>query len=420
MVDALTPARRAVAQALHGVFDEGKRLSDRWDHGLAGPEAGLAQALLGLCLRRWGRLGEYVRPRLKQPDRGLPLGSAVALAQGLASLAWLDGVAPHAAVHQAVNLAGDPGLGFPAHRGLVNALLRRAADDRAGLRTQLESLDPALDRTPFAESVLRAALPGREDQVEALWARISEPPSFAFIALEGTLPEGLTPDPEVPGALALAPDAPFPTPWLAEGRGMVQDLSSQALMTFHWEAQPRRILDACAAPGGKSTLLARRYPEAALIALEQQPARAKRMEENFARRKVKADIQVAEAEAWLQGGGRSFDLILVDAPCSGSGTLQKHPELTWLGEGLELGELQRRQARLLEAAASRLAPGGLLLYAVCSWLPGEGEAHRETLLARHPELRPHPAWPAHGDDRFRPDPLAWKGEGFQGFALTKT
>lgn len=418
-MDALTPARRAAAKALHLVFEDGRRIPDSWDKHLKGAEAGLAQALLGLCLRRWGRLGAYVQPKLKQPDRGIPLGSAIALAQGLASLAWLDGVAAHAAVHQAVCLAADPELGFPAHRGLVNAMLRRASEDRAGLRAELEAMEPGLDRTPFVDRVLEAAVAPHGGDVEALWERLSTPPTFAFVPLKGAVPDGLTPDPDVPGAYRLSPEAPFPTTWLAEGRGMVQDRSSQALMAFEWQGQPQRILDACAAPGGKSTLLSRRFPEGRLLALEQNPARAERMKENFERRGVKAEVQVAEASYWLEGGGRPFDLILLDAPCSGSGTLQKHPELAWLGDDLDLSDLQRRQGQLLRAAADRLAPGGLLIYAVCSWLPEEGEHHRQALLKTRPELVPATIWPAFGGDRFQPDPMRWWGEGFQAFALTR-
>jgi 16S rRNA (cytosine967-C5)-methyltransferase len=418
-MDALTPARRAAAKALHLVFEEGRRIPDTWDKALQGPEAGLSQALLGLCLRHWGRLGAYVQPRLKQPDRGIPLGSAIALAQGLASLAWLDGVAAHAAVHQAVCLAADPELGFPAHRGLVNAMLRRASEDRAGLKAELEALDADLDRTEFVNRVLEAAVAPTKGDVEVLWQRICAPPTFAFVALKGDVPEGLRPDEEIPGAYKLDPGAPFPTTWLADGRGMVQDRSSQALMSFQWAGQPQRVLDVCAAPGGKSTMLSRRFPAAKLIALEQSPARAERMKENFERRGVKAEVQVTEAVSWLQGGGRPFDVILVDAPCSGSGTLQKHPELGWLGDELDLGDLQRRQSQLLRAAADRLAPGGLLIYAVCSWLPEEGQAHADALLKARPEMSPASVWPTFGGATFRPDPCQWRGEGFQGFAFTK-
>ena len=423
-----TPSRLAAARALHAVLGEGRRVREDWDAGLTPEDAGLAQALLGLALRRWGRLQAWAEGRLKDPGRGLPLGSRVALACGLAQLAWLEGVSTHAAVNESVELVADRHLGFPPHRGLVNALLRRASADREGLRRELEALPAALDRTPFAEAALRAALAprGQEAALEQLWARLQQPPEASYRALKpGPLPEGLEPHPLQPGALRLAAGASFPRAWLVQGAGMVQDLSSQALMAFAWEARPRRILDACAAPGGKTAALARRWPEAELFALEAHAARAKRLEENLRQRGVRAHVVQEEAAAWMRQGGRPFDLILLDAPCSGSGTLQKHPELTWIRDGLDVERLASIQRGLLEAAAARLAPGGLLVYAVCSWLPEEGEAHRSALLAAHPELRPVPAWPsafglgASPSPVFRPDPLAWPGEGFQAFALTR-
>lgn len=425
-----TPARLHVAHALHGVFGDGERVPDVWDRGL-GEEAGLAQALLGLCLRHWGRLLAFVRPQLKDPDRGVPLGTKVALAVGLAQLAWLPGVADFAAVNEAVGLAADRDIGFPPHRGLVNALLRRAAKDRDALRAALEALPARLDRSPFAEKVLAAALAphGRGAEAEALWTRLARPPRAAFRTLRGNVPEGLEPDPDVPGCLRQAEGAPFPRAWLEAGAGMVQDRSSQALLAYAWDRAPARILDACAAPGGKTTGLALRHPGAELWALEQQPRRAERLKRTLTQRGLAAEVVVTDASAWLEAEGRSFDLILLDAPCSGSGTLQKHPELPWLGDALDLTRLAEIQRRLLRAAAERLAPGGLLIYAVCSWLPEEGAAHREAILADRPELRPAPVWPASfGAARdaeggrtsfFRPDPLAWEGEGFQAFALTR-
>jgi 16S rRNA (cytosine967-C5)-methyltransferase len=115
----------------------------------------------------------------------------------------------------------------------------------------------------------------------------------------------------------------------------------------------------------------------------------------------------------------------VDAPCSGSGTLRKHPELNWLGDRLDLDRLVTNQRTILEAALPRLAPGGLLIYAVCSWLPEEGHAHHAWLNRAHPELMPAQIWPIHlgtGEDSghfFRPDPITWEGEGFQAFGITR-
>jgi 16S rRNA (cytosine967-C5)-methyltransferase len=335
-------------------------------------------------------------------------------------------VSDHAAVNEAVDLATSREVGFPPHKGLVNAILRRAAKDREALKAALEAMDPALDRSPFTERVLQAALAPRGGAgKDALWRRLQAPPHPNFRLLrDEPLAPGLEPVEALPGALCLAADAPFPMPWLAGGAGMVQDLSSQALLEFRWERPVTRILDACSAPGGKATVLGRRYPGARVIAVERNAARARRLQENLGLRGVQAEIVVEDACPWLLRDGPSFDLIMLDAPCSGSGTLQKHPELNWLGGSLDLARLAQTQRTLLEAALPRLAPGGLLIYAVCSWLPEEGLAHRERILAAQPKYRPAAVWPAPMGTEdgptslFRPDPLAWAGEGFQAFAFT--
>jgi 16S rRNA (cytosine967-C5)-methyltransferase len=422
-----TPARLHVAHALHEVFGEKGRVPDIWDRDL-GEDAHLAQALLGLCLRRWGRLQAWVTPQLKDPSRGVPLGTRVTLAMGLAQLAWLPGVSDHAAVNESVDLAADRDLGFVPHKGLVNALLRRAAKDRAALAAALDALPATLDRPAAAERALRAALAPHqaEAELETLWTRLQRPPRPAFRLLAGEAPEGLTPDADLPGCLRLADEAPFPRPWLEAAQGMVQDRSSQALLAYAWDRPVTRILDACAAPGGKTTTLALRHPGAALTALEVHPRRVARLRQTLQQRGLEAQVIQADAAEWLETTDATFDLILLDAPCSGSGTLQKHPEWPWLAHD-DLPRLTGLQRRLLAAAADRLAPGGLLIFAVCSWLPEEGEAHREWLAEARPDLRPAAVWPAAlGADSdgattafFRPHPLRWEGEGFQAFAVRR-
>ncbi|GLH73274.1 SAM-dependent methyltransferase [Geothrix limicola] len=430
-----TPARIHVAHALHEVFGEGGRVPDIWDRDL-GEDAQLAQALLGLCLRRWGRLQAWVKPKLKDPDRGVPLGTRVCLAMGLAQLAWLPGVSDHAAVNESVDLAANRDLGFLPHKGLVNALLRKASKDRSALAAELEALPSALDRSPAADRVLKAALAphvcqegGAEAELETLWARLQQPPRPDFRLLKGEVPEGLVPEAGLPGCLRLEDGAPFPRPWLESAQGMVQDRSSQALLAYRWERPVARILDACAAPGGKTTTLALRHPGAAITALEVHPKRAARLRQTLQQRGLEAQVIQADAAEWLEGNEGTFDLILLDAPCSGSGTLQKHPEWPWLKHE-DLPRLTGLQRRLLAAAADRLAPGGLLIYAVCSWLPEEGAAHREWLREARPEFRPEAVWPAslgvaseaenEATSFFRPHPLQWEGEGFQAFATSRS
>jgi 16S rRNA (cytosine967-C5)-methyltransferase len=424
-----TPARLHVAHALHEVFGEGGRVPDIWDREL-GEDAHLAQAMLGLCLRRWGCLQGWVKPHLKDPERGIPLGTRVSLAMGLAQLAWLPGVSDHAAVNEAVELVATRDLGFPPHKGLVNAILRRAAKDRLGLAAELDALPAQLDRPPAAEQALRAALAphGAEADLEALWMRLQQPPHLAFRSLTGAAPEGLVPDPALPGCLLPADGTPFPRTWLEAGQGMVQDRSSQALLAYQWDRPVTRILDACAAPGGKTTTLALRHPGASITALEVHPKRATRLRQTLQQRNLAVQVIQADAAEWLESNEATFDLILLDAPCSGSGTMQKHPEWPWLTHN-DLPRLTGLQRRLLAAAANRLAPGGLLIYAVCSWSSEEGVAHRDWLQQAQPELRPAEVWaaamgtPADARGRFtscfRPHPVQWDGEGFQGFALTR-
>ncbi|HEX7597071.1 MAG TPA: transcription antitermination factor NusB, partial [Polyangia bacterium] len=345
-----TPARIHVAHALHEVFGEGGRVPDIWDRDL-GEDAHLAQALLGLCLRRWGRLQAWVKPKLKDPDRGVPLGTRVVLAMGLAQLAWLPGVSDHAAVNESVDLAANRDLGFLPHKGLVNALLRRAAKDRATLAAELDALPAALDRSPVAERALLAALAPHhaEAEIEALWTRLQQPPRPDFRLLKGEVPEGLLEEVGLPGCLCLQEGAPFPRSWLESSGGMVQDRSSQALLAYAWDRPVTQILDACAAPGGKTTTLALRHPGAAITALEVHPKRAARLRQTLEQRGVEARVIQADAAEWLEGNDAAFDLILLDAPCSGSGTLQKHPEWPWLKHE-DLPRLTGLQRRLLTAA----------------------------------------------------------------------
>jgi len=422
----LTPSRIRAASALHDVFAGNKRVREDWNAGLVPEDAGLAQAILGLCLRRWGRLNAWYRPKLDNPSRGVPVGTQVALCMGLAQLAWLPGVASHAAVDESVKLVSDRNMGFPPHRGLVNAILRLAAKDRGGTALELDALPSSLDRSPFADKLLRAALRDQcnPSNMDTLWEKLQRLPRPSFVVLGGEPPSELVPDTQFTQGWRLLPDSPFPFGWLGSGAGMVQDVSSQALMAFDWpieNASPTRILDVCAAPGGKTTLLSRRWPDAEITALEQSPQRAQRLRENLTARGVRAKIAETEAAAWLQTCGRSFDLILIDAPCSASGTIQKHPELNWIYRHQDIARMARIQESLLDAAIPRLAPGGLLIYSVCSWFPEECMGHLPRLESKYPCLKPTPVWqnsPCGAAHIFRPDPLAWDGEGFQGFALT--
>ncbi|MDR2560955.1 MAG: hypothetical protein LBC63_04205 [Holophagales bacterium] len=419
-----TSARLTVAQALSDVFIDGRKPLGSWDKDLSSQDAKLAHAILGLCLRGWGRLGAWCVQKLKDPVRGLPLKTKIPLNMGLAQLAWLPGVAAHAAVSEAVELVSRRNVGFAAHKGLVNSILRGASKDRARLAAELESLSPSLDRTPIAEMLLKNAL-GKNyalENLETLWLRLQQPPEPAFIVLRGEPPSSLIRDDRWPHPYRLMPESPYPLDWLRSGAGMVQDVSSQALMLFDWNhsssSSPLRIADLCAAPGGKTTSLYYRWPNSQIFAIDQGPSRVGTLRENLEARNVSAQIEVADSVAWLAAQEAPFDIMLIDAPCSGSGTIRKYPEIVWILQEADIFRLAAVQARLLDAAIQKLAPGGLLIYSVCSWFPEEGIAHLQRLLQCCPNIGPAAIWPG-PSHLFCPDPLAWEGEGFQGFAITK-
>jgi 16S rRNA (cytosine967-C5)-methyltransferase len=148
------------------------------------------------------------------------------------------------------------------------------------------------------------------------------------------------------------------------------------------------VADLCAAPGGKTAQLAQ--AGARVTAVDRSPARLARLRQNLLRLKLTADIVEADATQW---NGGPFDAIVLDAPCSSTGTIRRHPDIPWLKTETDLGKLVALQARLLDQAATLLKPGGTLIYCTCSLEPEEGEQAIAALLARRPGLRRNPIRP---------------------------
>jgi 16S rRNA (cytosine967-C5)-methyltransferase len=173
----------------------------------------------------------------------------------------------------------------------------------------------------------------------------------------------------------------------------VQDAGSQLAAPFLQAADGMRVLDACAAPGGKTAhLLERATLE--LTALEVDAARARRIDENLARLGLVAKVQVADAgdlPAWWDG--RPYQRILLDAPCTASGIVRRHPDIPWLRREGDVAQLARAQARLLGALWEALAPAGRLLYVVCSLFPEEGVQQVDRFLASRADARLAPLAP---------------------------
>lgn len=414
-------ARRAAAALVSGVLDRGRSLADQT--AAEGPLAALtpaerarAQSLAAETLRHLGRIDGLLGNFLARKP---PSPALNALRLAVAEM-HLDGVPAHAAVDGAVRLArvGTRGRQLP---GLVNAVARRIAEAGPAL---WDAVDDAALPAWLAGPV--AAAYGAEAPAAIAAAHRRPAPLDLTPKVRGeaaALAERLGATLLPTGSLRLAGRPQVSTlPGYAEGDWWVQDAAA---------ALPARLigddlaglaaLDLCAAPGGKTLQLA--AAGAAVTAVDASEARLVRLADNLARTGLAATVVTADLLSWEPG--RRFDAILLDAPCSASGTIRRHPDLPYLRTGRAAGPLVALQATMLRRAWDWLAPGGRLVYAVCSLLPEEGEAQVARFREAVPEARPvppdagrlgiDPAWvDAAGGLRLRPDYWPERG-GMDGF-----
>jgi 16S rRNA (cytosine967-C5)-methyltransferase len=189
-------------------------------------------------------------------------------------------------------------------------------------------------------------------------------------------------------------------PGFASGEASVQDAGAQRAALLLDVRDGMRVLDACAAPGGKTGHLLE-LAQCELLAVDTDRTRARRISENLSRLELSARVMVADCrEPEPLSGDRPFDRILLDAPCSASGVVRRHPDIKWLRRRTDVAEFVRTQAQLLDALWRVLAPGGKLLYATCSVFPEENGAQVREFLLRRPEaeMLPLPRFPGWDDD----------------------
>jgi len=338
------------------------------------------------------RLLEWFAARLLQkPLKNEPELHALLLC-GLYQLRSMR-VAAHAAVGETVAAAET--LHKPWAKGLVNAVLRRFQREQMSLEAAVPD-EPALklsypdwlvaavrrDWPESADAVLAAGnVPGpmtlrvnhRHGDRGAYLHRLAET-SIAADAIAG-----------VTDAVQLAvPRNVDEIPGFGIGLVSVQDASAQLAADLLDARAGQRVLDACAAPGGKTAHLLERHGDLDLLALDSDATRLARVRENLDRLGLHADLRAADAtavESWWDG--RVFDRILVDAPCSGSGVIRRHPDIKWLRRERDIANMAAAQRRLLDALWRALAPDGVLVYATCSILRAEGVDVIEAFLAAH-------------------------------------
>ncbi len=352
-----------------------------------------AQNLTYGTLRQAGRLRFFLsrlvgRP-LKPPDLLGPL------LVGLYELDATDTPA-YAVVNEAVALAARR---HPGARSFVNAVLRNFGRRREALDRDAAAWPEA--RWNFPEwwlERLREAYPGHWQAIVDVQnghppmslrvnRRRAEPDAEREALARAGCPGRRT------GPVAVTLDRPLPVaelPGFAEGRVSVQDLGAQWAAPLLDVADGMRVLDACAAPGGKTGHLLE-LADLDLTALDGDAGRLQRVGENLARLGLSARLLAADAgdpPAWWDG--RSFDRILLDAPCTASGVAGRHPDGRWLKRAEDMQQLRAEQARLLDALWPLLRPGGKMLYATCSLFDAENARQVAAFLARHPDARQEP------------------------------
>jgi 16S rRNA (cytosine967-C5)-methyltransferase len=400
------PTRQAALALLTAVLDRRRPLEEALDSlpGTAPRDRAAAHRIASAVLRRLGTLDAVLEPFLRREP---PPVARHALRIGAAELLLL-GTPAHAAVASAVGLVPRP------FAGLVNAVLRRVAEAGQGA---LDGLDgPRLDTPAWLWTAWHAAY---GPAVRSIAEAHQHPAPLDLTLLPGaTAPEGGEPLPtgthrHPPGTRIIE------LPGFADGRFWAQDAAAALPARLLAPRAGERIADLCAAPGGKTAQLA--AAGAHVTAVERDARRAARITENLARLRLSADTVVADALEWRPD--TRFDAVLLDAPCSATGTMRRHPDIAQLKRPGDIATLAALQARLIAAAARLLAPGGRLVFATCSLQPEEGEAQVDA--ARAAGLIPDPitaddlpglpeAITAAGHLRTRPDFWPERG-GMDGF-----
>ena len=382
-----------------------------------------ARLLAATTLRRIGQTQAALDSFIATPLSDDAHGARALLQTGAAQMIWL-GTAPHAAVSGTVGLAKES-PGTARYAGLINAVLRKIANEGTSLAKQtpeVSNLPTWLQnswRSAYGQTRLTrmAASAMIEPTLDLSLRDESEASHWADMLGMDVLPTGSLRKSGIGDLTAL--------PGFEDGAWWAQDAGA-ALPAKLLSAQTgEAVLDLCAAPGGKTLQLA--TTGAAITALDASAKRLKRLSENLARTGLEADIIVANGRKWESDA--RFDAILLDAPCTATGTLRRRPDAAWLKQASDAKSLAPIQDDLAKTAINHLNPGGRLVICTCSLQPEEGEHWLARILAKHSEMTLDPVRPEempeletaileNGSVRLTPD-LWFERGGIDGFFIAR-
>lgn len=390
--------RAAAANIVHRVINQGQSLSallPRYQQEVTPKDRALLQELCFGTLRWYSRLDAIAKQLLEKPLKGKYQPVHALLLVGLYQLLYTR-IPAHAALAETVaackRIKADP------FKGLVNGVLRNVQRQQQELEAKVDALPQLQQAHPnWLMKRLQQAYPKQWQAIMAannrhppMWIRVNEGHHSRDQYMSLLADNGIeaSPDPLAAQALRLARPADVSTlPGFAQGHCSVQDAAAQMAAQL-LDAQPGElVLDACAAPGGKTAHILERQPALSqLVAIDMDADRLQRVDQNLERIGLTATVLQGDAsrpEDWWQGP--PFDRILLDAPCSATGVIRRHPDIKWLRRPEDIAQLAALQSQILDTLWQQLKPGGMLLYATCSILPDENREQIKAFLARTPD-----------------------------------
>ncbi len=385
--------RAICAQAIFNVLEEGQSLSTAltlFSHKVAEKDRALMQEICFGVMRVLPELNFYIHTLMNKVLTGKNRVLHYLLLVGIYQILYTR-IPEHAAVGETVNAVND--LKKSALKGLVNGVLREFLRQQESLQRKFvqddkapQTLHPSwlVNRLKQAYPEKWQAIISANNQKPPMWLRVNlnhySVSEYQQLLTERQIESEAFAD--LPCAIRLlSPVNVTKLPYFAEGAVTVQDLSAQYAAYLLEPQNGEQILDMCAAPGGKTTHILEIAPKANLLAVDVDAGRAKRIEENLARLKQVAEVKVGDGltpEKWCLG--KQFDRILLDAPCSATGVIRRHPDIKWLRRDSDIAQLTELQHGILTNIWSYLKTGGTLVYATCSILPDENRLQIERFL----------------------------------------
>lgn len=390
--------RAVAAQAISQVLDKGQSLSavlPDLQKGVNDKDKALLQELCFGTLRVLPLLDWYLKQLMAKEMTGKQRILHYLLLIGLYQLVYTR-VPAHAAVAETVN--GAIVLKRPQLKGLINGVLRQFQRQHEELEQQASKQNCRYLHPDWLLKRLQTAYPEQwqtiidaNNQKPPMWLRVNRQYHSRDNYLKLLQAAGMEAfsDDIQPDAIRLASPQPVSAlPGFQQGWVTVQDVSAQESVRYLHPENNELILDLCAAPGGKTTHILEAAPEANVVAVDIDESRVKRIKENLSRLNQQAEIIVGDGrtpQAW--SNGRQFDRILLDAPCSATGVIRRHPDIKWLRRDSDINELVQLQQEILSAVWPYLKPGGTLVYATCSVLPEENSRQISRFLEKNADAR---------------------------------